>query len=189
MVNGRLLVDGGVLNPVPMDPVIGVDADFTLAVNLGGERGRSAGTPKRESSAQRPPNEWLDRFLKGAAGVWESDFVASILTRFGGRHGTEEEPPGPGFEPAPPGLGIADVTAMSLDTMGALITRFRLAALPPDVLVTVPGDAAKAMDFHRAEELIGVGRSLTEAALDEAFGADGELAGSALPELAPVPAE
>ena len=30
MVNGRLLVDGGVLNPVPMEPVMGVDADFTM---------------------------------------------------------------------------------------------------------------------------------------------------------------
>ena len=59
---------------------------------------------------------------------------------------------------------------MSLDTMGALITRFRLAVLPPDVLVTVPGDAAKTFDFHRATELITLGRALTEEALDRAFG-------------------
>jgi NTE family protein len=70
---------------------------------------------------------------------------------------------------------------MSLDTMGSLITRFRLAALPPDVLVTVPGDSAKAIDFHRATELIDLGRTLTEAALDEAFGDE------TLPELEPAP--
>ena len=169
MVNGRLLVDGGVLNPVPMDPVIGADADFTLAVALGGARSPHRDTtPTRESSEQRPPNEWLDRFVKGAAGVWENDFVASILARFS-RNGHEADAPAaPAFEPPPPGLGITDVTSMSLDTMGSLITRFRLATLPPDVLVTVPGDAAKAMDFHRAEELIALGRTLTEAALDEA---------------------
>jgi NTE family protein len=171
MVNGRLLVDGGVINPVPMEPVIGADADFTMAVSLSGPKDHSQiRTPVKESAAQRPPNEWLDRFLKGAAGVWENDFVASIMARFARGEGEEEA--GPGFDPPPPGLGIADVTTMSLDTMSALITRFRLAALPPDVLVTVPGDAAKAVDFHRADELIALGRELTEAALDTALGAD-----------------
>lgn len=183
MVNGRLLVDGGVLNPVPMEPVIGVDADFTLAVSLAGERTHDlVAMPRRESSAPRPANEWLDRFLKGAAGVWESDVVASILTRFGRGQDADLDPaPAPAFDRPPPGLGIADVTAMSLDTMGSLITRYRLAALPPDVLVTVPGDAAKTLDFHRAAELITLGRALAGQALDDAFSA-GE-AGSALPEV------
>ncbi|HRA76273.1 MAG TPA: hypothetical protein PLE12_08565, partial [Propionicimonas sp.] len=48
----------------------------------------------------------------------------------------------------------------------------RLAALPPDVLVTVPGESARAMDFHRAPELIELGHRLTVQALDEAFGPD-----------------
>ena len=185
MVNGRLLVDGGVLNPVPMEPVIGADADITLAVSLGGGRDVDvSATPKRESSAQQPPNEWLDRFLKGAAGVWESEFVASILARFGGRAPEADAEPGPqpAFEPPPPGLGITDVTSMSLDTMGSLITRFRLAVLPPDLLITVPGDAARTLDFHRAAELIDLGRSLAESALDSAFGSEPELAA-----LEPVP--
>ncbi len=170
MVNGRLLVDGGVLNPVPVEPVIGADADFTLAVSLAGAKTMDVSvTPTRESSAPRPANEWLDRFVKGAAGVWENDFVASILARIGARPDAEAGTP-PAFDPPPPGLSITDVTAMSLDTMGALISRFRLAVLPPDVLVTIPGDAARMLDFHRANELIGLGRALTEEALDRAFG-------------------
>lgn len=173
MVNGRLLVDGAVLNPVPMEPVTAVDADFSMAVALAGDKPRSfAARPAKETSAQRPANEWLDRFVRSAAGVWESDVVASIITRFGGRSPEDEVPPSQSprrFEPPPPGVRITDVTAMALDTMASLVTRFRLAALPPDVLVTVPGDAAKTMDFHRAEELIAIGRTLTEAALDEAF--------------------
>ncbi len=176
MVNGRLLVDGAVLNPVPVEPVMGIDADFTLAVTLTGSRDHNfAGSPAKESAAERPPNEWLDRFLKGAAGVWENDFVAAILARFGRGHDEAAgatEPLGPGFGPAPPGLGIADVTSMALDTMGALITRYRLAALPPDILVTVPGDAARTMDFHRATELIELGRQLTADALDATFPPD-----------------
>lgn len=167
MVNGRLLVDGGVLNPVPMEPVMGVDADFTLAINLSGEKAHHFGSsPTRETAAQRPPNEWLDRFRRTAAGVWENDFIASILARFSR---TDDADP-PAYDPPPPGLGITDVTWMSLDAMGSLITRYRLAALPPDILVNVAADSAKAMDFHRAAELIALGRTLTEAALDEAFG-------------------
>jgi len=183
MVNGRLLVDGGVLNPVPMEPVIGSGADFTLAVELAGQQGRRfAASPATETSAQRPANEWLDRFLKGAAGVWENDVVAAILARFG--HGqpeieaeTKEIEPGPrtagpSFEPPPPGIGLTDVASMALETMSSLITRYRMATMPPDVTVTVPGDSAKTMDFHRASELIELGRKLTEEALDAAFGTE-----------------
>jgi len=182
MVNGRLLVDGGVLNPVPMEPVIGADADFTMAISLSGPKDHSEVlTPTRESSAQRPTNEWLDRFLKSASGVWENDFVASILARF--TKGEDAEPQRP-FDPPPPGLSLTDVTTMSLDTMGALITRFRLAALPPDIHVSVPGDAAKMMDFHRADELIELGRTLTTKALDAAFG-DDDAAAPGTPKLQP----
>ena len=166
MVNGRLLVDGGVLNPVPMEAVIGVDADFSMAVNLSGEKTRHfTASPVRESAAQGPPHEWLDRFRRTTAGVWENDFVASILARF--NHPETSQRP---YDPAPPGLGIADISWMSLEAMESLITRYRLAALPPDVLVTVSADAARMFDFHRAVELIELGRTLTEAALDEAFG-------------------
>jgi NTE family protein len=181
MVNGRLLVDGGVLNPVPVEPVIGSGADFTLAIELSGERGRSfTASPTKETSEQRPPNEWLDRFLKGAAGVWENDFIASILARFGRGQAEDAEehkaieaetkhPVHGSFDPPPPGVGLTDVASMALDTMGSLITRYRMAAMPPDVTVTVPVDAAKTMDFHRATELIALGRKLTEEALDKAF--------------------
>lgn len=170
MVNGRLLVDGGVLNPVPVEPVIGADADFTLAVSLAGAKTLDpAGTPARVSSAPRPASEWLDRFRRSTAGMWENELATAVLSRFAGR-GDAGSASAPAFDPPPPGLGVADIASMSLDTMGALITRFRLAVLPPDVLVTVPGDAAKTLDFHRATELIALGRTLTEEALDRAFG-------------------
>ena len=184
MVNGRLLVDGGVLNPVPMDAVLSADADFTLAVSLSGWTPTNFASPSRESSETEPPNEWLDRFLKGASGIFENDLVASVLARFGGGRETPEPTPRY-FEAAPAGLGIPQVTGMALDTMSALITRFRLASQPPDVLVTVPNAAARTMDFHRASELIDLGRELTQAALDDAFGTPE----SAEPASPAVPAE
>lgn len=168
MVNGRLLVDGALLNPVPVDAVTALDADFTLAVNLSGWTPRDFhSTPAKTSSEQAPPAEWLEHFRKSAAGIFENEWVSSVLARFA--RPAEPEPPPP-FEAAPPGLGITEVASLAIDTMGSLITRYRLAAQPPDVLVTVPNDAAKTLEFHRAQEMIELGRELTAQALDATFG-------------------
>lgn len=174
MVNGRLLVDGAVLNPVPVDAVAGLDADFTLAVSLSGWTPRDFNaTPARASSDASPPAEWLEHFRRSAAGIFENEWVASVLARFGGRPDEKPEPPAPTFEDAPSGLGISEVANLAIDTMGSLITRYRLAAQPPDVLVTIPGNSARALEFHRAVELIELGRKLTVEALDAAFGHTG----------------
>lgn len=171
MVNGRLLVDGAVLNPVPVDAIAGVDADFTLAVSLSGWTPRVFNaSPAKASSEAAPPAEWLENFRRTAAGIFNTDWVAAFLARIGGRTGEAHEPAHPPYEPAPPGLGIPEVANLAIDTMGGLITRYRLAALPPDVLVTIPNDIAKSLEFHRAAELIELGRTKTEEALDAAFG-------------------
>ncbi|MDQ7991946.1 MAG: patatin-like phospholipase family protein [Propionicimonas sp.] len=180
MVNGRLLVDGAVLNPVPVDAVAGVEADFTLAVSLSGWTPRDFNaSPAKTSSEASPPAEWLEHFRRSTAGIFTNDWVAGVLARFGGGRADEPpEPPRP-YEPAPAGLGIPEVANLAIETMGGLITRYRLAALPPDVLVTIPNDAAKSLEFHRAAELIELGRAKTEEALDAAFGAT-DLAGNEL---------
>ena len=72
------------------------------------------------------------------------------------------------FQELPAGLRLSDVTALSFDAMQGLISRYRMAGLPPDVLVTVPVSAARTLDFHRATELIDLGRELTAQALDDA---------------------
>lgn len=169
MVNGRLLVDGAVLNPVPVDAVAGLDADFVLAVSLSGWTPRDFNaTPAKASSEPSPPAEWLESFRRSAAGIFENEWVAAVLARFGAKPGGPE--PEPSFADPPAGLGIPEVANLAIDTMGSLITRYRLAAQPPDVLVTVPGNSAKVMEFHRATELIELGRTLTAEALDAAFG-------------------
>ena len=180
MVNGRLLVDGALLNPVPVDAVTAIDADFTLAVNLSGWTPRDFhSTPAKTSSEPAPPAEWLDHFLKSAAGIFENEWVASVLARFS--RPDQKPEPRPAFEAPPPGLGITEMASLAIDTMGSLITRYRLAAQPPDVLVNVPNDAVKTLDFHRAQEMIDLGRELTSRALDATFASADSPA--AVPEL------
>lgn len=172
MLGGRLLADGALLNPVPMDPLAGITADFTLAVSLSGRRSSVAsGQPARESSQEIAGPEWLETIKRGAADVLDSDLVRSITAWWATRTGEARALPHAGdpiFEPLPSELRTSDVVALSMDAASSLITRFRMAANPPDVLVTVPIDAAAVFDFHRAEELIELGRALTVAALDDA---------------------
>jgi NTE family protein len=72
------------------------------------------------------------------------------------------------FGELPAGLGRADVMSQSIDAMQAMLIRYRMAGYPPDVLVNVPRDACRSLDYHRAAEMIELGRTLTADALDRA---------------------
>ncbi|HEX5353612.1 MAG TPA: hypothetical protein VFW60_05995, partial [Rhodanobacteraceae bacterium] len=66
---------------------------------------------------------------------------------------------------AAPQPGLFDLLARSLDTVQETITRLKLAAQPPDLLITVPRNAGAFYEFHRADDLIELGRSRTREAL------------------------
>lgn len=194
MLNGRLLADGGILNPVPIAPTMSVQSDATVAVSLGGDPTHAVeGAPEHVTAEERPVEEWAERFKRGAASLLDRDMVRALLQRFGsdaeplveqvggagalgepmaadsGRDRTEvgvaEQAP---FDLLPPGLSKLDVMQQSLDAMQSVLARYRLAGYPPDVLVSVPKDACRSLDFHKAAEMIDLGRNLTAEALDAA---------------------
>ncbi|MDR1851547.1 MAG: patatin-like phospholipase family protein [Propionibacteriaceae bacterium] len=172
VVNGRLLVDGGVVNPVPMEPLLATQADFTMAVTLSGGAPKDvSSSPAKESAKPQPSSQWGARFSKIASGIWDNDFVNGIIQKFHKDDAQSEEPElsawDQAIEPPPDGLSIAKVMSLTFDTMGSMLTRYRMAAQVPDVLVEVPESSAATMDFHKGEELIALGRSLTEEALDK----------------------
>ena len=61
--------------------------------------------------------------------------------------------------------GTFELFARSLDIVQETITRLKLAAQPPDLLITIPRNACAFHEFHRAEELIELGRLRTREAL------------------------
>ena len=65
-------------------------------------------------------------------------------------------------------LRIFDVVIHSIEVMESIITAYRMAGNRPDVMVEVPSDSCTAFDFHKAEEMIALGRRLTAEALDRA---------------------
>lgn len=170
MLNGRLLADGGLLNPVPVEPTTGVPADFTLAVSLSGKSETSNRAPVKESAQHAGGVDWAERFRRSAADALDGNLVRALVARFVPEADGDVPPTSTAspFEALPDDLRTADVIMLSLETMQGLIERFRLAVNPPDVLVTVPSRTCGTFDFHRARELIETGRRLTAVALDRA---------------------
>ena len=214
MLNGRLLADGGIMNPVPIAATVATRADVTVAVSLsGGQQSGEGRVPAHETSAVRPSEEWAERFRRSASHVLDRELTRSVLERFAETRGrstpsrflrpagsapvdaaealvqdavrdavqdvgqdalvdaaeeTADELAQDGFGALPAGLRTLDVMQLSLEVLQSMVLRYRLAGYPPDLLITVPKSAGRLLDFHRAGELIELGRRMTEEAIDRA---------------------
>jgi NTE family protein len=179
MLNGRLLVDGGLMNPLPLAPVAASHADATVAVTLSGDPAAASGRAHEQETAEpRPTEEWMERFRRSAAQVLDRDQRRALTRRFGGAKRAKEAADAPAvddppaeepvkvFDALPPGLGTLDVMELSMDAMQSLVTRYRLAGYPPDLLISVPKNACRTLDFHKGAQMIALGRELAEEALD-----------------------
>jgi NTE family protein len=138
-IDGRRLIDGALLNPVPVTPLIRETADYLLAVSVDGPAITAAPPP--------PPSQ------PGTDGSYRrrvSEFMSRLM------------PHGEGQPPVP---GTFDLLAQSMDLMQANLSRLRLAAYEPDLLIQLPRNMASAYEFYRARELIELGREQAQAAL------------------------
>lgn len=146
---GRRLVDGGLLNPVPVTPTLRDLTDATIAVDVNAE---AEGVAERETPITRPelhePDEANRQTGLGSIGsLWER-FLESRSKRV-----TIHEP------------GVLDLFARSLDVVQETLTRYKLAAQPPDLVISIPRNVCAFYEFQRASEVIEIGRLRTREAL------------------------
>lgn len=185
-VDGRLLADGGILDPLPMAPIAGVNADLTIAVSL---NGGDAGPPR--DSEPGVTVEWLNRMVRSTSALFDASVARSLLDRPTARAllsrlgatapesdswaeapaiGAIEEPPPDRQEPdgAPglPKMGSFEVMNRTIDIAQSALARHTMAAYPADLLIEVPRSTCRSLEFHRAVEVIAVGRALATRALD-----------------------
>lgn len=143
VVNDRMLVDGGLLAPLPLTAMRMSDADSVIAVDLNGppRAPEQQAATETHGDATATPSRWwpLQRSQPERA-----DGNASAR------------------------LGFLELMTGSLDTMQARIARVQLALDPPGVEVRIPRDAAQFYEFWRARELIELGRAEAAKALDAA---------------------
>lgn len=174
VLDGRLLADGGILDPLPMAPLSAVNADMTIAVSLSG------GDPAVRLSEPEPrvTTEWLGRMWRSttalldtstAQRVMDSPAAKSVLSRFSSSledgADTAEALSDSGI-PELPRLGSFEIMNRTIDIAQSALARHTLATYPPDLLIEVPRNACRSLEYHRAEEVIEIGQELAAAALD-----------------------
>ena len=143
-IKGRTLIDGGIVNPIPIAPTLNDATDLTIAVNLSGTADyvpAAADENDEESARDEGYRAAIGRFISG---LMENDDKV-------------EKPP-----------DAVDLLTQSIDIMQGAIARLKLAAYAPDIVVDVPRDACSFFEFHRASEMADLGYRNTMAALESA---------------------
>lgn len=144
----RLLVDGGLINPIPIAPTLMDTTDATIAVNLNAINGR------RQSPAS-PDDECEPESGQEEKGYGER-VVDWLREPFAGDDdGGQQEP-----------RSAIDLLSKSLDTMQGSIARMKLATYAPTTIVEIPRHAADFFEFHRAEEMAQLGYEAAHSVLD-----------------------
>jgi NTE family protein len=150
---GRLLVDGGLVNPVPVSVARALGADLVIAVSVLVPipltwRPGAVGVADRRSLA----GPLLGRFLSAlGAGAPAGD---AALDQAAARVAAGE-------------IGLIEVLLQASRVVESRIAADRLRVDPPDVLVTVPVPKVGLFDFHRSRELVETGRAAGRRALPE----------------------
>ena len=133
--NGIELIDGGVLNPVPIAPTFGDATDFTLAVNLGGKL-------EPQAKVNVPAEENKDDKKSGFTSKI-NDFLDSLMDN------TEEH--------IKKDWGAYDIANQAFDAMQSTISRQKLAAYPADHVIEIARNACDTLEFDRPDEMIALG--------------------------------
>lgn len=186
----RMLVDGGLLNPLPIVPVVSSHCDLIVAVNLNSTNPQAYQLPIIE----RPPA------LKGRIDLMMSS-LGSRLPNFKWKSATEDElllledPAQPqvaeamnpwqqharssGDKAAPKsasGSRVADLSGpasllelinQSFEVMQTSLAQYKIAGYPPDILINVPKRVCRFFEFYKAPELIMLGRQIASDTLDK----------------------
>lgn len=143
---GALLIDGGVLNPVPIAPAFNDDTDRIVAVNLSG-----------------PPVEDPDTLLADLDADAERDQSRSFFNR---KLSEFIEDLSKSMQEDKSELDMYDIGNQAFDAMQGTIARQKLAAYPPDHTIEIPRNACKLLDFDRAAAMMRLGRERARRLID-----------------------
>ena len=136
--NDRWMLDGGLVNPVPVSACRALGAEVVIAVNLNAQliSAHLSGTSQREVEHEVASD-------RGGRPIWQK--LSAYLSNGDGEH--------PSF---------FDVVSSSVNIMQDRLTRSRMAGDPPDLTLVPMLEDYALMDFHRAEQAIEEGRRLVQ---------------------------
>lgn len=135
-----ILVDGGVLNPVPIEYVTRNDNDILIVVNLYGEKNGEIEKSNLIEDKNQTSTK-LESLLKSI----------SKLISSGDRKS----------------LGYFSLLNASTLAMVHKLAQQNIEIHQPDILINIPYDSSKTFDFHKAEKLIEIGKNAARRSIKE----------------------
>ncbi len=168
-IGRRLLVDGGLINPVPVDAVRAMGADVVLAVDVSqgveaDESLQQALPPVRRARAAAKGRGRTQRLrLPPEAGVKEEQSILQTVENFW----TEIEEKAKRVYAATKGPSMMDILVRSVRITEAQLALLRRHTASPDILVEVPVGHIGTLEFHHAPAVIEIGYAATLQALND----------------------
>jgi len=145
-VGERYLIDGGVLNPLPIAPTIADDTDSTIAVSLNAKANKDykLHIPKKEREKVNSMQEIFFEMSQKAQQLFARE-----------KKNTFSE------------MGMFDIMGRTIDIMQNAVLDCKMAGYSPDIIIGVPNDACGFYEFNRAYEMIELGKIITQDYLSE----------------------
>ena len=138
--NGSLLVDGGLVNPVPVSLARAMGADLVIAVDLGSDvLGRRFRAPQAPEAPEHAVQKWMRQLHENLRTLADEKSPAELAMP-----------------------SIVDVLTTCMDIVQVRIARSRMAGEPPEVAVAPRLARLRLLDFHRAKEAIDEGHRAVE---------------------------
>lgn len=181
----RMLVDGGLLNPLPIVPVVASHCDLIVAVNLNSLNQKQYHLPviERPAAIKGRIDQLMGSlsarlpFLKRDSDEEEDgDVAVEVNPWLESRPGKSKvlvEDAAPKSANSSHVLGnvgpasLLELVNQSFEAMQSSLTQYKIAGYPPDILINVPKRVCRFFEFHKAPELIMLGRQIASDTLDK----------------------
>ena len=194
MQGNRMLVDGGLLNPLPIVPVVSSHCDLIIAVNLNATNQKQYRLPviQRPAAFKRRFDTLVSSlgsrlpFRRKQAEqllLLEQEALKAEAAEINPwLESTEPEGQQPAAAPESEGApksatgsfiidnvgpaSLLDLINQSFEVMQTSLAQYKIAGYPPDVLINVPKRVCRFFEFYKAPELIALGREIASDTLD-----------------------
>ena len=145
-IGERYLIDGGVLNPLPIAPTVADNTDLTIAVSLSAHISKDykLHIPKRVREKESGMQEIFFEMAQKAEELFSRE-----------KKRTFDE------------MGMFDIVGRTIDIMQNAVMECKMAGYAPDITIGIPNDACGFYEFNKAYEMIELGRIIAKEHLGE----------------------
>ena len=154
-IGDMLLIDGGVVNPVPVNRVVRTPGDILTAVDLNGPYVEKP--EEKQEHVKGRIRQRLDKIVDTIADKVKKDEVEAHLLSGSENLETEKEDDND--------MGIVTILNESSSVMIQTNADLTLKLYPPDILVRIAKNAYSTMEFYKYDEIVALGRTKMEEAL------------------------